>query len=96
MRKGLERYQDITVDSGAGLPVANPKHFPGTAAVASEGSKRGKKIQWPGGELLPNQGQILWIFSGKDAKEKYQLLFSWSTLKGHNKFHFTLQNRSMS
>ena len=49
---------DVTIDSGAGLPVANPKHFPGTAVVASEGSRRGQKFQGPGGELMANQGQM--------------------------------------
>ena len=57
-RDGMERLPDITVDSGAGLPVANPKHFPGIAVRPSEGSRRGQKFMGPGGDLIPNQGQM--------------------------------------
>ena len=56
--EGLEPYMDITVDSGAGLPVANPKHFPDAVVRPSEGSKRGQQFMGPGGHLMKNQGQM--------------------------------------
>ena len=56
--EGLERGMDITVDSGAGAPVANPKHFPGVQVLPSEASKRGQQFQGPGGDLIPNQGNM--------------------------------------
>ena len=56
--EGHKRYIDITVDSGAGLPVANPKHFPGAKVVPSAGSRRGQQFMGPGGDLIANQGQM--------------------------------------
>ena len=55
---GMERGVDVTVDSGAGLPVASRKHFPGMKVTSSEGSRRGQKFMGPGGDLIPNRGQM--------------------------------------
>ena len=49
---------DITVDSGAGAPVCHPKHFPASTVVDSPGSLAGQNFAGPGGELIPNQGQL--------------------------------------
>ena len=57
-RDGLERGIDITVDSSAGAPVANRKHFPGVVVADSESSLRGQKFMGPGGDLIPNRGQM--------------------------------------
>ena len=49
---------DITVDSGAGAAVCNPKHFPESALVDSPGSLAGQIFGGPGGEKIPNMGQL--------------------------------------
>ena len=55
---GLVRGPDIAVDSGAAVPVANPKHFPGVEVRPSPGSLAGQKFVGPGGQTTPNQGQF--------------------------------------
>ena len=48
---------DVTVDSGAGESVANPKSMPQYPMKPSPGSLRGQRYRGPGGEVIPNQGQ---------------------------------------
>ena len=50
---GLVRGIDVTVDSGAGSPVASRKHFPGIAVTASAASIRGQQFMGPGGGSHP-------------------------------------------
>lgn len=52
------REVDVTVDSGAGEPVCNPKSFPGVVVEPSAGSKAGQVYLGPGKERIPNQGQF--------------------------------------
>ena len=54
----MTRNPDITVDSGAGKIVANPKHFPNWRVTESEGSRRGQMFRPASGKLIPNKGQI--------------------------------------
>ena len=49
---------DITVDSGAGATVCSPSHFPESPLTDSPGSLKGQVFAGPGGELIPNQGQL--------------------------------------
>ena len=49
---------DITVDSGAGASVCHPKHFPESVVVDSPGSLAGQIFAGPGGEKIPNEGQL--------------------------------------
>ena len=48
---------DVTVDSGAGESVANPRSMPQYPMKPSPGSLRGQRYRGPGGEVIPNQGQ---------------------------------------
>ena len=49
---------EITVDSGAGAPVCDPSHFPESIVEDSPGSLSGQIFSGPGGEKIPNQGQL--------------------------------------
>ena len=49
---------DITADSGAGATVCNPSHFPASAVTDSPGSLKGQVFAGPGGDRIPNQGQL--------------------------------------
>ena len=49
---------EITVDSGAGETVANPKDFPDSELKPSPGSQHGQVYVGPGGERIPNLGQF--------------------------------------
>ena len=55
---GLTRGPDIAIDSGAAVPVANPRDFPGCKVEESEGSIAGQKFIEPGGQTMPNEGQF--------------------------------------
>ena len=50
---------DITMDSGAGGSVADPKDFPGCVVTDSPGSLAGQVFVGPGGDKMPNQGQFV-------------------------------------
>ena len=66
---------DITMDSGAGDPVANPKHFPGCILTDSPGSLAGQQYVGPSGEKIPNQGQFvvpMRIEDGRHVNTTYQ------------------------
>ena len=47
---------DITMDSGAGASVANPKNFPGCTVTDSPGSLAGQHFVGPAGEKICNEG----------------------------------------
>ena len=49
---------EITVDSGAGASVINPRDLPGVPLVPSAGSQRGQRYVGPGGEVIANLGQM--------------------------------------
>jgi hypothetical protein len=49
---------EITVDSGAGASVINPKDLPGVPLRPSAGSQRGQRYVGPGGEVIANMGQL--------------------------------------
>ena len=53
-----EELLEITVDSGAGESVCAHKHLPLCPLVDSPGSLSGQKYLGPGGEEIPNLGQI--------------------------------------
>ena len=50
---------DVTMDSGAGAPVAKPDDFPGCVATDSPGSLAGQIFVGPGNEKIPNEGQFV-------------------------------------
>ena len=71
----LTRLPDVTVDSGAGAPVANPKHYPGAVVVPSEGSRRGQQFVGPSGHTMKNQGEmspLMVLESGQTGAVKFQ------------------------
>ena len=73
--EGLMELREITVDSGAGEPVINPKDLPGVPLVPTEQSKGGKRYVGPGGELIPNLGELtagIMTENGVIAKMKFQ------------------------
>jgi len=49
---------EITVDSGAGASVINPRDLPGVPLKPSPGSQRGQRYVGPGGEVIANVGQM--------------------------------------
>ena len=55
--EGLEPGHEFTVDSGAGVSVGNPEHFPELTFKPSAGSKRGQKFLGPGGDVIYNSGE---------------------------------------
>ena len=66
---------DITMDSGAGLPAANPKDFPGCVVTDSPGSLAGQIFVGPGNEKLPNEGQFvapMRLDDGRITQSTYQ------------------------
>jgi len=56
--QGWEEFGEITVDSGAGESVINPRDLPDVALEPSAGSRRGQVYLGPGGERIPNLGQL--------------------------------------
>ena len=48
----------VTVDSGAGASVANPRDLPGVPLKPSAGSQRGQLYVGPGGEVIANLGEL--------------------------------------
>ena len=52
------REVKVTMDSGASEPVADPETFPGVTVSPSEGSRAGRIYLGPGGERIPNEGEI--------------------------------------
>ena len=72
-----KRYDqvDITMDSGAGAPVANPKDFPGCVVTDSPGSLAGQIFVGPGNEKIPNEGQFvapMRLDDGRITQSTYQ------------------------
>ena len=57
-KKKYDRVE-ITMDSGAGAPVANPDDFPGCTVTDSPGSLSGQVYVGPGNEKIPNEGQFV-------------------------------------
>ena len=56
---GYDEAEPWTVDSGASVSCANPKHFPDTTLVQSPGSLAGLAFNGPGSkERIPNLGQL--------------------------------------
>ena len=49
---------EITVDSGAGASVINPRGLPGVPPHPSAGSQRRQRHVGPGGEVISNLGQL--------------------------------------
>ena len=49
---------EITVDSGAGASVINPRDLPGVPLKPSPSSQRGQRYVGPGGEVIANMGQM--------------------------------------
>lgn len=64
-----DEVMEITLDSGAGEPVAAPEHFPTCPVVDSPGSLSGQKYLGPGGEEIPNLGQISTLMSIEGQRE---------------------------
>ena len=50
---------EVTMDSGAGAPVANPADFPGCVVTDSPVSLAGQVYVGPGKEKDPNEGQFV-------------------------------------
>ena len=66
---------DITMDSGAGAPVANPKDFPGCEVTDSPGSLAGQMFVGPDGSKIANEGQFdvkVRLDDGRITKSTYQ------------------------
>ena len=55
---GFQRLPDITMDSGAGLSVANASQFPGSVVKPSAGSQRGQKLVAAAGKVIDNRGEF--------------------------------------
>ena len=56
--EGLEPGENITVDSGAGTSVTNPKKHPNCELKPSAASQRGQQFVGPFGATTPNQGDL--------------------------------------
>ena len=74
----VSKYKEysITVHSGAGASVADPKQCLGVTVVDSPGSIQGQKYVGPGGELIPNEGQFTitpTLEDGRTGKFTYQV-----------------------
>ena len=70
-----DEMMEITVDSGAGEAVANPKHFPNSPLTDSPGSLAGQYYLGPGGEKIPNEGQLttgMTLEGGQQGKFTFQ------------------------
>ena len=66
---------NITMDSGAGAPVANPKDFPGCEVTDSPGSLAGQMFVGPDGSKIANNGQFdvkVRLDDGRITKSTYQ------------------------
>ena len=66
---------DITMDSGAGAPVANPKDFPGCEVTDSPGSLAGQMFIGPEATKIANKGQFdvkVRLDDGRVTKTTYQ------------------------
>jgi hypothetical protein len=66
---------DITMDSGAGASVANPKNFPGCIVTDSPGSLAGQHFVGPAGDKICNEGQFvvpLRLNDGRITQSTYQ------------------------
>ena len=66
---------EVTVDSGAGASVANPRDLPGVALRPSAGSLRGQRYVGPGGEVIANIGELsptLRLANGATGKITFQ------------------------
>ena len=66
---------DITMDSGAGAPVAHPKDFPGCKVTDSPGSLAGQMFITPDGTKIANTGQFeskVRLDDGRVTKSIYQ------------------------
>ena len=50
---------EVTMDAGAGAPVANPADFPGCVVTDSPCSLAGQINVGPGKERIPNEGQFV-------------------------------------
>ena len=59
IREDSDEPFDITVDSGAGASVINPKDLPGSKLAPSAGSQCGQQYVGPGGEVIPNLGEVV-------------------------------------
>ena len=53
-----DKMIEITVDSGAGAPVANPGDFTNVEVTPSAGSLAGQKFVGPGNEIIHNEGKF--------------------------------------
>ena len=63
------------MDSGARVPVADPKDFPGCEVTNSTGSLTGHMFVTPDGTKLPNTGQFVVpprLDDGRTTKSTYQ------------------------
>ena len=49
---------DVTMDSGAAVPVADPKQFPGCVMTDSPGSRAGQEFVCLNGSRIPTEGQF--------------------------------------
>ena len=66
---------DITMDSGAGAPVADPKDFPGCEVTDSPGALAGQMFVTPDGTKIANTGQFeakVRLDDGRVTKSTYQ------------------------
>ena len=66
---------EVTLDSGAGAPVANPDDFPGCVVTDSPGSLAGQVYVGPGNEKIPNEGQFvapMRLEDGRMTQSTYQ------------------------
>jgi hypothetical protein len=70
-KKFRGKRMDATLDSGAGASVMNPKHAPGYKVEPSPGSIAGQRYVGPGGERIPNEGQLQVGIQLMDAKDKH-------------------------
>ena len=73
----LHKYErvDITIDSGAGCPVANLADFPGCVVTDSPGSLAGSHFIGPGNEKIMNEGQFeapMKLEDGRITRSTYQ------------------------
>ena len=66
---------EVTMDSGAALPVADPKQFPGCVVTDSPGSLAGQEFVGPNGSRIPNEGQFtapMRLEDGRMTNSTYQ------------------------
>ena len=75
VNKKTPREINITVDSGAAVPVVGPETFDGAVMRPSAGSTRGQCFLGPGGERMPNMGEIAVLVRTEAAKALSQIRF---------------------